>query len=108
MTFTAQDLAHQVTLQRLTTTTNEYGETETVWTTYAEPFARVDPLVGREYFAAAQVNAEASVKFTLRYRDDVKASDRLIYGSDTFDIQSAIDIGGRHRETLIYAKGATP
>jgi SPP1 family predicted phage head-tail adaptor len=107
MTFTAQELAHRVVLQRQTTTTNEWGEQETTWATYADTFARVDPLVGREYFAAAQVQSEQSVKFTLRWRDDVKASDRLLYGGGTFDIQSAIDVGGRHRETLIYAKATT-
>lgn len=104
MTFTAQQLARRVELQRQETITNSFGETETVWTTYAEPYARVDPLIGREYFAAAQVNAEQSVKFTIRYRSDIKPSDRLIYSGSEFDIQSAIDVGGRHRETLIYAK----
>ncbi len=107
MTFTAQQLQHRVTLQRQQTITNEWGETETVWMTYAEPFARVDPLIGREYFAAAQVNAEQSVKFTLRYRNDIQPSDRLTYNGAEFDVQSAIDVGGRHRETLIYAKAST-
>jgi SPP1 family predicted phage head-tail adaptor len=104
MSFTAQELAHRVTLQRQTTITNEFGETEIVWVSYAEPFARVDPLLGREYFAAAQVNAEQSIKFTMRYRSDIQPSDRLTYNGAEFDIQSAIDVGGRHRETLIYAK----
>lgn len=107
MTFTAQQLSHQIELRRQTTITNEFGETETVWTTYASPFARVDPLVGREYFAAAQTQAENSVKFTLRWRDDVKASDRLVYRDGEFDITSVMDVGGRHRETLIIAKSTT-
>lgn len=106
MTFTAQDLSHRIELQRLVTIINSYGEQETQWQKYAETFARVDPLIGREYFAAAQVNAEQSVKFTTRYRNDILPSDRLIYSGSEFDIQSAIDVGGRHRETLIYAKAS--
>ncbi|MBN8727591.1 MAG: phage head closure protein [Xanthomonadales bacterium] len=105
MTFTAQQLAHQIDLQKQVTIVNEYGEQETVWQTYASPFARVDPLVGREYFAAQQTQSENSVKFTLRWRDDVKPSDRILYRGAEYDITSVMDVGGRHRETLIMAKG---
>ena len=106
MSYTAQELNTKITLQRFESVTNSFGETENVWTTYAEAFARVDPLIGREYFAAAQVNAEQSVKFTIRWRNDIEPADRLIHNGADFDIQSAIDVGGRHRETLIYAKAS--
>ena len=52
MTFTAQQLSHRIELQRQITVINSFGEQDTQWQTYAEPFARIDPLAGREYFAA--------------------------------------------------------
>lgn len=105
MTFTAQELQHRIQLQRRTLTQDPMtGEMSETWATYAEPFAKVEPLVGREYFAAAAIQAENTVKFTLRWRDDVTPVDRLLYGGIVFDIQSVLNIKSRNREILIMAK----
>ena len=48
MAFTAQELNTKIQLQSLTTTRGPDGETVTAWTTYAEAFAKVEPLLGRE------------------------------------------------------------
>lgn len=103
MTFTAQQLQHRIELQRFTEVVNSYGERETFWSTFAEPFARIDPLAGREFFAAAAVQAEQTVKFTLRWRDDVLPADRIVWKGDAYNITAVLNIGTHNRELLIHA-----
>ena len=104
MTFTAQQLCHCVQLQRNTPTQGSFGDVINQWSTYASVYARVDPLVGREFFAAMSVNAEHSVKFTMRYRPDLRVTDQLVWQGQAYDITAVQHIGGRNRETLVVAK----
>ena len=104
MTFTAQELQHRITLERLTITRDSDGDIIQTWTPIAQPFAKVEPLVGREYFAAAATQAEDTVKFTMRFRPDVRPADRIVHGGAHYDIKSIQNIKGRNRELLIYAK----
>lgn len=101
--FNAQELNHRIEIQDYTTTTGPYNEEIQTWEHFADAFARVEPVVGREYFAAQSVQTEAPVKFTLRYLPGINTTMRIVYAGDNYDIQSAIDIKGKRREMLIYA-----
>jgi len=104
MTFTAQELQHRITIESQVTTQDPMtGEIVTTWQTFAQPFAKVEPLVGRELFAAQQVLAAAPVKFTMRYLPDLDASMRIRWQGAPYNITSIANVKGRNRETLIYA-----
>jgi SPP1 family predicted phage head-tail adaptor len=49
---------------------------------FAEPWARIRHLSGREYFLAAQVQAEATVEISIRWRDDVDETCRVRHVTD--------------------------
>ena len=104
MSYTAQELNTKVELQRATIVEDEYGQQIEVWAKLADVFAKVEPLVGREYMAAAQVQAEDQVKVTMRYRDDMKPSDRLTMRGEHWDIRSIQNIRWKNREQLLYCK----
>ena len=61
------DLRHRITFQKLTTSVNENGFEVETWEDFKTVWAAVSNLHGREYFAAAAVQAENTVKFTIRY-----------------------------------------
>ncbi|MDH5612212.1 MAG: phage head closure protein [Gammaproteobacteria bacterium] len=82
----AGTLRHLVSLQSATKTEGDYGEDTETWTQYAAPRAAIVPLRGAEFYAAQQVNAEINVKIIIRYRADVKASHRVVFGSITYEI----------------------
>jgi len=65
------DAKHRITIQRLTITTNENGFSEEAWGDLKTVWSAVSNLSGREYFQAAAVNAEDTVKFTIRYLKDL-------------------------------------
>lgn len=104
MTYTAQDLTTKIQLQRVEYVTDAWGQQVATWTTYAEVFARFEPLLGREFFAAAQTISEAQAKITLRWRDGIQASDRIVARGEAWDIVSIQNIAYRNRELLIYLK----
>lgn len=104
MSYTAQELNTKIGLERFESYRDNDGVLIEEWVHYADVFAKVEPLVGREYFAAASVQAENNMKVTLRYRADVQPSDRAIIRGEPWDIQSVQNIKYRNRELLLYCK----
>ena len=104
MSYSAQELTTRVELQRATHEQNDWGEPVTTWTTYAAAYARFEPLLGREFFAAAQTVDESQAKLTMRWRDGIKGADRILVRGESWDIVSIQNIAYRNRELLIYVK----
>jgi len=105
MSYTAQELNRKVVFERFTETQDPIsGEMIEAWVTFATVFAKVEPLVGREYLAAAAVQAEDTTKFTMRHLGGIDASMRIAFDGKLFNIQSIQNVKHRNRETLIYAR----
>lgn len=102
-------LNKRVTIQERTTTENEYGEPIITWVNVASDIAAaVEPLQGRELFAAQQVQSEVTIRVRIRYRAGIKAAMRVLYGVRVLDIQSVIDPREKHAELqLLCAQGVT-
>ena len=90
-------LRERAILQRNTPTTSGRGEKVDSWAAYGTVWCEVLALRGREYYLAQQVNAEVQFKVSLRYRDDVTAQDRIVWGDRTLEVVAPpIDVGGKH------------
>ncbi|AKA72341.1 phage head closure protein [Clostridium scatologenes] len=81
-----EELKHKITFQKLTTTTNENGFEVEVWEDYSTVWAVVSNLIGREYFAAAAVQAEKTVKFTIRYLQGITDDMRILFEDKQYNI----------------------
>ncbi len=57
----------KITIQKLTTTKNEVGDVIKQWTDLITIWATLTNLHGSEYFAAAAVQSEETIKFGIRY-----------------------------------------
>ena len=88
-------LNQRVTLQTRSAGTDAMGQAAEAWVNVATVWAQAMPLRGREFFAAAQVQQEHSVKFTLRWRDGVTLTSRLVWRGQAYDITGITDLGGR-------------
>ncbi len=104
MSYTAQELNTRIELKRLTTTRDEDGGVIEAWATFAEVFAKFEPLLGREYFAAATITSDAQAKVTMRHMDGINVADRITARGQNWNIQSIQNIQNRNRELLIYVK----
>ena len=88
-------LDRRITIQRKTTTQNDFGEVVEAWVLVATLWAeRVQPKAW-ERFTAQQVMAEGEEKFKIRYRTDIGPLNRVIFEGRTFDIKGVIEIGRR-------------
>lgn len=101
-------LRHRVLLQRCTGAVDDYGDPlysdDDQWTTEAAVWAAIDPVSGRELYAAEQAQSAVSHKIRLRYRQGVSAAWRVLYGNRVFRILSVIDWEERHESLLLMAQ----
>ncbi|QYR20804.1 phage head closure protein [Paenibacillus sp. sptzw28] len=65
-------LNKRVTIRRPPTDTDTYGQPLDVgWTDVATVWAAIEPLRGREYFAAMQENADVTTRIRIRWRHGI-------------------------------------
>lgn len=94
-------LRERISIQRRVNSLNDFGESKGVWSTLADTWAGVEPIAGREFFTAQQVQSDITTRVICRYSkalSDVTPKDRIQHGPVYYDIRSVIDVDNRHRE----------
>ncbi len=97
-------LRHRIQLQHATETQDTTGDPVRRYTTYATVWASIQPVRGAEYFTAQQAGASRQHEVRIRYRDDVEETDRIVYGSRTFEVEAVLTPWEVHSELLLYCK----
>lgn len=98
------DLRHRITLQKYISTIDEEGFTTQTWQDVATVWAAVENLYGREYWEAATIQAENTVKFTIRYRKDLSSDMRIKFQGQHYEIISIDNIKYKNEYIEIKAK----
>lgn len=84
------ELKERITLQKSHTIVDKNGNHVVVWKDTYSCFAYANNLSGTEYWAAAQVSAQADLYFLIRYCEEVKNlnSDqfRIVYRNKIYNI----------------------
>jgi SPP1 family predicted phage head-tail adaptor len=103
-------LDRRVQLFHKTLTRNGAGENVATYpTAYATVWAGKRDLRGRELFVAQETQAEATATWTMRWRDDVLATDRLIDDQGRiFDIAGPPAEIGRRQGLDLACRAVTP
>jgi SPP1 family predicted phage head-tail adaptor len=84
---------HRVVFQSATISQDAYGEPDKTWSNLCTSWALVQPLKGKERFAAAQMQEDVEYRIVTRYRSELASldsGDRATWNSKTFDIRSVI------------------
>lgn len=95
-------LDKRITLQSRTTAANAYGEPVETWADVADVWAEVNyPLTqsGEVYIERVNI-ATTNTEFTIRYRADVGFDWRIVYGSDSYDIERISEVGRQNYLTI--------
>ena len=102
------EMRHRITFQMIVSTVNENGfeveekqEFKTVW-------AAIANLHGREYFAAMAVQAENTVKFTVRYLEGIDQNMKILFQGKTYAITAIDNIKYKNRYLEIQATEVEP
>lgn len=104
----AGHLRHTLVIEQPTESQDGHGQAVPTWSTFATVPGSLEPLNGREIFAAAQVQAEVTARARIRYLEGVTAKMRITCESKIYAITAVIDRELRHRELeLLLAEGVT-
>jgi len=105
-------LRHRITLQRRVETQQASGEVTWSWADVAEVWGSVEPIAGREYFAAAQVSSEVSTRIRIRHRPGLHEKLRAVSVYEpgwpglvhVYDVLSVINWQERDREVHLMCR----
>jgi len=99
-------LRHRVTILRPPgpEDTDSYGEPLDDYVPVATVWAAIEPLRGREYFAAMSEHAEVTTRIRIRYRNDVDRTMLVQHGDTEFEILHIIYPEFNRRELQLMCK----
>lgn len=79
-------LRHRITILKRDVILTQNGFEEEKWVELKTVWAAIENLKGREFYAAAQVQAENTVKFVIRYLPDMDPSMQIIFKDKQYNI----------------------
>ena len=97
-------LQHRVALQQKTVNEDAIKQQSESWTDMSTMWARIEPLSGREYFAARQENAEITAKITIRYRPGINTDLRIVFDGRIFEVLSVVNPEERCKLLILMCK----
>ena len=100
-------LRHRLTILNPTDVSSSWNSTETTWTTYATVWGSIEPISGREYYEAEQVQSQVRHMIIIRFIHGVTPNMRISFEGRTFKIIAAINPIERGRKLEITATEAT-
>jgi SPP1 family predicted phage head-tail adaptor len=106
---TASDLNRRITIQQKQTVVDPEGIPTETWTPVCTVWAAREPLAARarEYFSAAAINAEMTVRYRIRYRQGITPDMRVVDEGRIYNITTVLDdVDGKRRETHLMTQGA--
>lgn len=78
---------HRITIQKLVRQQDDLGQDSgEEWVDVSKHWAMIKTLQGREYYAAAQAQAEKKSRFVIPYEPGITSDMRILYDGRVFDI----------------------
>lgn len=83
---------------------DEVGQPLDDWVFVKQTWASIEPLRGREFFSAMQVNADVTTRIRIRYQDDIDRTMTVKYGNTEFEILYIIHTDYAQKELQIMCR----
>jgi len=96
----------RITIQRIDTVRTESGETTETPVTFAQAWAKIAPLSGREAWLAQEQQSTTSHKINMRYQSGVTSKMQAAYQGRVFNFTDVRDLDEMHEELEILATEA--
>jgi SPP1 family predicted phage head-tail adaptor len=100
----AGKLRHRITIQEPVTARNNYGEAITTWTAVATVWASVEPLSGREFFAAEHVQSEVTHRVRMRWQSGITPDMRVLFEGRVLKIEAVINYSERRTDLQLMCQ----
>lgn len=100
----AGELRHKITIQKLENSQDSFGQPVENWPDVVTVWASVNPIVGKEFFAAETVNSEVTHRIRMRYKSGITPSMRVKFKDRFFSIKSVINYQERNIELQLMCR----
>lgn len=104
----AGTLRHRGTIQERvpagSPATSSSGEAIDTWADVATTWMSIEPIRGREFFSAEQVQSAVDVRIRMRYREGITSKMRIVVAGVPYNIVSVIDPEERHVDLEIMCE----
>ena len=100
----AGQLDQRIVIERLVEGYDELGQPINDWLPIVTTWAAVEPLVGREYLAAAALVSEVTARVRMRFRPGITAADRIVHDGKVYGITSVADVHSSRRELVLMCR----
>lgn len=97
-------LRHIITVENYSYTQNDWGEVIEEWVPLGDFPAAIEPINGREYFAAQANQSEATTRIRTRYIEGIDSTARITHGTTVYDIQSVINPEMKNAELVFMCR----
>lgn len=92
----AGELDQQITIKRETKVSDGMGgDISTLVDVASDLWAHVRPRSGKEIGTHDRVEAPALYLFVIRYRNDIRNDDRIVWNGETYNIRAILTAGSR-------------
>lgn len=101
---------HLITIERPdydSETVDEYARRQTPWLTFAQLYAHIADVSGREFYEAAAHQLQNTVTFTTRWVAGVTADMRILWDGNIYEIDQVNHLGYRRDFLRIKAHVVT-
>lgn len=90
MALAAGRLRHTVRIEEFTQSRDSDGYPTEYWSEWATVAAEVVPLSAREFVQSAQVQSQVVARITIRYREGLSATMRIIFRGQVYNIAGVL------------------
>jgi SPP1 family predicted phage head-tail adaptor len=99
-------LRNRVTIQYQVTAPDSYNEEIVTWTELDQVWADIRPTSPRERMINSADQLQATVDHTIiiRWRSDITAKQRIVFGSRIFDVEGYADRTGKRHELQLSCR----
>jgi SPP1 family predicted phage head-tail adaptor len=97
-------LRHRITIQSKVVSRDTFGAETITWRTEKTVWASIEPISGKEYFLAQQVQSEVTHVIKIRYYEGLRTDWRMLFGSRIFDVKSVINFQEQNVEMILMCR----
>jgi SPP1 family predicted phage head-tail adaptor len=101
-------LRHRITIEQKAKVSDGAGGYTESWVPFVTIWASVDPVSGKEYYEAQQMQSSVSHKIRIRYKSGVLPSMRVNFKERIFAVESVINWEERNRDMMLMCTEVTP
>ena len=99
------DFPHEIVIEKETKIPDGSGGYTTDWAAYKNINAHVQPISGKTFFQAQQIESKVNFKVFMEYDEEITSKMRVVHNENPLSIDTIIDQGGFNEVMVLMCVG---